>query len=239
MTTFLLIHGGSHGAWCWQPLVGELAARGRRGLAFDLPGHGDDPTPRAGIRVADYLDAVDGEMERAPPGPVTLVAHSISGVFVPDAVARHRGRIAGVVFLAAYVLAAGECQLDLIPPERRAVYERLVRTSPDRTLFFDETAARRRFFNDLPAEQATHYFARLTPEPFCIFEWCASAGYDSLDVPVRYVIGRQDRHLPPDFPPKMAERLGVAPDYLDAGHSMMLSQPTALADLLVGGGTPG
>lgn len=235
MTTFVLIHGGSHGAWCWEPLCRALAARGFETAAFDLPGHGADATPRAGIRVEDYLAVAGGRIERAPPGTVTLVVHSISGVFVSDLVARHRKRVSGAIFLAAYVLAAGECQLDLVPPERRALYERVAAASPERTLFFDEAAARERFFNDLLAADAARYFPLLTPEPFCIFDWRAGVGFDALKLPVRYVIGRRDRHIPHAFCRRMAARLDVAPDYLDAGHDMMLSQPGALADLLAAG----
>lgn len=27
-TTFALIHGAWHGAWCWEPVVGQLEGRG-------------------------------------------------------------------------------------------------------------------------------------------------------------------------------------------------------------------
>ena len=37
---FILVHGGFHGAWCWERLVPELEACGHKALAIDLPGHG-------------------------------------------------------------------------------------------------------------------------------------------------------------------------------------------------------
>ena len=36
MTTFALIHGAWHGAWCWEQLIGELERRGHRAVAVDL-----------------------------------------------------------------------------------------------------------------------------------------------------------------------------------------------------------
>jgi len=38
MANFVLIHGGAHGAWCWKPLMKELAKAGHRGFAFDFDG---------------------------------------------------------------------------------------------------------------------------------------------------------------------------------------------------------
>lgn len=37
MTTFGLVHGAWHGAWCWDLLAQELEARGHRAIAVDLP----------------------------------------------------------------------------------------------------------------------------------------------------------------------------------------------------------
>jgi hypothetical protein len=41
VTTYALIHGAWHGAWCWEPLIPELERRGHRAVAVDLPC--DDP----------------------------------------------------------------------------------------------------------------------------------------------------------------------------------------------------
>jgi pimeloyl-ACP methyl ester carboxylesterase len=45
MAVFVLVHGGSHGGWCWDKVVPLLEADGHRAIAPDLPGMGDDPTP--------------------------------------------------------------------------------------------------------------------------------------------------------------------------------------------------
>ena len=53
MTTFVLVHGAFHGAWCWFKLLPELEKRQQRTVAIDLPGAGDDPTPVATVTLAD------------------------------------------------------------------------------------------------------------------------------------------------------------------------------------------
>ena len=52
MPVFLLVHGAQHGAWCWDKTLERLRALGHEAHAIDLPGHGDDDTPRAEIRLA-------------------------------------------------------------------------------------------------------------------------------------------------------------------------------------------
>ena len=34
---FVLIHGGFHGAWCWERLIPELEDRAMQAVAIDLP----------------------------------------------------------------------------------------------------------------------------------------------------------------------------------------------------------
>ena len=41
---FVLVHGASHGAWCWDLLVPELNRLGHEAVAPDLPGHGTRAT---------------------------------------------------------------------------------------------------------------------------------------------------------------------------------------------------
>ena len=42
MPAFVLVHGGAHGAWCWERLLPllERDPRVTRAIAIDLPGHG-------------------------------------------------------------------------------------------------------------------------------------------------------------------------------------------------------
>jgi len=53
------------------------------------------------------------------------------------------------------------------------------------------------------------------------------------DVPIRVLIGRDDRLFPPAFLRRIArERLGITPDEIDGGHTLALSHPREVADRL-------
>ena len=53
--TFVLVHGASHGAWCWERMTPHLAGAA---IALDLPGRGSRPAPLEAIVVDDGVDAV-------------------------------------------------------------------------------------------------------------------------------------------------------------------------------------
>jgi len=54
----VLVHGAMHGAWCWEKIVPLLAARGRRVVAIDLPGLGDDPADPDTVTFEDYVNRI-------------------------------------------------------------------------------------------------------------------------------------------------------------------------------------
>lgn len=62
--TFVLVHGAFCNAAVWGPTVRELALRGHRAAAVDLPGHGFGATIPAGYTGVQDLDA----LARAPSG---------------------------------------------------------------------------------------------------------------------------------------------------------------------------
>ena len=53
------------------------------------------------------------------------------------------------------------------------------------------------------------------------------------DVPTRYLLCREDHVFPAEFLRRLAqERLGIAADEIDGGHTPALSRPRELADRL-------
>jgi pimeloyl-ACP methyl ester carboxylesterase len=42
MSTYVLIHGSWHGAWCWHKIIPRLEAAGHKVIAPDMPRHGRD-----------------------------------------------------------------------------------------------------------------------------------------------------------------------------------------------------
>ena len=107
MSTYVLIHGSWHGAWCWDKVVSLLAKEGHTVVAPDLPGHGDDKTPVAKVSLRAYADRVC-EVINIQSDPVILVGHSMGGIVITQAAEICPDNIQKLVFLTAFLLKNGE-----------------------------------------------------------------------------------------------------------------------------------
>jgi pimeloyl-ACP methyl ester carboxylesterase len=107
MSTFVLVHGAWHGAWCWHKVVPLLRNRGHRVLVPDLPGHGRDQTPINSVSMADYAQRVVDVMRTAQE-PVILVGHSMGGFVISAAAEQQPDAVAKLVYLAAFLLDDGQ-----------------------------------------------------------------------------------------------------------------------------------
>jgi len=98
----VLLHGWSDSADTWRPLLAELAARGRRAIAVDLPGFGH-ATPLQPGAVLPQLDAFANEVALSWAGtdPIVLAGTSLGGCLALR-LAEHPGelRLVGVVPVA-------------------------------------------------------------------------------------------------------------------------------------------
>ncbi|MGW5741823.1 alpha/beta fold hydrolase [Amycolatopsis sp. NPDC003861] len=231
MSTYVLIHGGGDVGWSWHLVAAELRARGHEVIAPDLPGDDDTAT------LTDYADAVVEDVgDRTD---VVVVGHSFGGFTAPLVADRLAAGL--LVLVAGMIPAPGE------PPEAwsrntgcgEAVQTQAARDE-GRTGHADPYVS---FYHDVPRALADEALSkeRAHPSPAAMREPWPLAAWP--DVPTRFVLCREDRCFPPDFVRRLAaERLGIVPDEITAGHCAALSRPAELAALLESfrsRGTPG
>ena len=98
----VLLHGWSDSADTWRPLLAELATRGRRAIAVDLPGFGHATRLQPGL-VLPQLDAFAADLVSGWAGewPVVVAGTSLGGCLALR-LAENPGdlRLAGVVPVA-------------------------------------------------------------------------------------------------------------------------------------------
>ena len=114
MSTFVLIPGAWHGAWCWQRVAPRLTAAGPAVRPPELLGMGEDRTPLAEVSLGIWADQVAEAISREDE-PVILVGHSRGGVVVSEAAERVPDRISTLVYLAGSMLPDGAAILDYVP----------------------------------------------------------------------------------------------------------------------------
>ena len=222
MATFGLVHGGFHGAWCWDRLIPALAAYGHDAVAMDMPIDDPDAT------VNDYVDAVVSALASVD-GPVTLVGHSLGGIVIPH-VARVRP-VSRLVFLCAMVenlpeqagvADPGDVPMTIIDMKGLEFDGQLTRISP--------AAAAVSFFGDCAPVDVEWALARLRPQGRA-FATPLIAPWP--DVPSSVLVTTDDRAHNSEYDRLVtAPRLGVEPIELPGDHSPFLSAPTNLAQAL-------
>ncbi len=225
MASFVLVHGGAHGAWCWERLL-PLLERDHRvthTLAVDLPGHGTrlDSKPQEQIQLADYVDAVVSDIERARLTDIVLVGHSLAGITIPHVAARLPRQIRRVVYLSTTNPALGQSVMDELQANPISPISRGI----------DVTDA---FCSDLDAATSAWLRSHLGPEPQGPMEEKVTRVAGPPEIPSSYVLLEHDEVLPPAYQLEHAKRIGAGEIVrLAAGHSAFASQPEALAELLL------
>ncbi len=124
---FVLVHGTSHGGWCWARVAGLLRGKGHMVFTPTLTGVGErSHLLRPGIdldtHIADVVNVIEWErLER-----VVLCGHSYGGWVISGVVEEAPERIASLVYLDAFVPEDGERGIDLQSPSSRAAVQAAV-----------------------------------------------------------------------------------------------------------------
>lgn len=231
MSTFVFVHGGAHGAWCWSPLLPYLEAPA---LALDLPGRGKRPADLATVTAERFADSVAADIERAELSDVILVGHSLAGLTLPRVAARIPERLERLVFVSCAVPPDGMQTLDILDPELQAMANEM-EVSRVLSSGFTEEAAKQMFCNDMDEVQTRFVLDNLCPEaPGIVFEPNDLAGL-AQPIPRTYVRLLRDQSLSQAVQDRCIAVLGdVEVVTLDTGHDVMVSNPKALAGVLNG-----
>lgn len=229
---FVLVHGAWHRGSCWEPVAAELAARGHRVDAPDLP----SDTP--GLGAADYADAVLAVVG-TDPEPVVLVGHSLGGLTVP-VVADRLGpdRVAALVLLAAMTPVPGTSFLGRLREDPGVMvpgYDRGVQRGDDGTTHWPADAIDGGLYRGVADESSAALVAAaaggMRPQA-----WTVGKEVTPLTawpaVPTVAVVCDGDRVADPDAFRRAAADIGATVVDLPGGHFPMLTRPAELAEVL-------
>lgn len=234
MTTFVLVHGSWHGAWCWHRVVPQLEALGHRVLAPDLPGHGDDATPVPHITLAAYAECV-ATVVRGAAGPVVLVGHSFGGIVISQAAEMVPERISRLAYVTAFLPADGQSLSRLATADPGNPVATSARISTDQQFIsLDLARVRELLYADCPDSDVALARQRLCAEPVRPFitPVTLTAGRAG-SIPRSYIECLNDIAIPLWFQRQMQATVPCDPVYaLPAGHSPFFAVPAELARLL-------
>ena len=226
MSTFVLVHGAWHGAWCWERLIPELTERGHQALAMDLPCDQHD----AGLE--QYAEAVVSACALVD-GPIIAVGHSLAGLVIPM-LPEHRP-VDRLVFLNALIARPGLQLADMVATEPFAVPNQPVATTDEASgwsYWDDDDAARTVMYHDCSPEDADWAAKRLRRQGLRPVQQCHPLKRWPR-VPSSYVLCTEDRCVDPAWSRRVATQwLGTTALELRGSHSPFLAQPANLASIL-------
>jgi pimeloyl-ACP methyl ester carboxylesterase len=226
--TIVLVHGAFAESASWSSVIDSLVDSGQPAIAAANPLRG----------LATDAAAV-GDLIRTIDGPVVLVAHSYGGAVISN-VPADAGQIIGLVYVNAFAPDPGESCFSLAglfpgstlgPDTSRAV----PRTDGTTDLYIVRDRFQKLFCADVPAPQATRMAA--TQRPATQEALSEPSGERPLwrELPSWFLIGEEDRIIPPQLQRFMAERAGAQRTLAipGASHALPVSESKATTDLIL------
>jgi pimeloyl-ACP methyl ester carboxylesterase len=227
--TVVLVHGAFADSSSWNGVIELLQAKGVRVTAA--------ANPLRGISIdSDY---VAGVLEETP-GPVVAVGHSYGGAVITNAAKRAKN-VVGLVYVAAFAPEEGEKLADATADSKDSVLnsalvplhypspnggEPGVEFAIDPEKFHDAFAA------DLPPEETAVMAA--TQRPVAELAFSEETGPPAWkDLPSWTVLATGDKAAGTDLIRSMAERAGATITEVEGSHVIMISQPQAVADVIL------
>lgn len=229
MTTFGLIHGAWHGAWCWERLIPELEQRGHRAVAVDLPC--DDPAATTMDNARLVADSLAGAGD-----DVIVVGHSLGGLVAP--VVPLLRPVRRVVFLAALIPRPGRSLGEVMgsePETTTAEFATLPRhVGAGGAVTWDPEVVAPFFYRACDPDTAKWAAARLRTQV-----WTTTRETSPLerwpDCELASLVCADDELVTPAWSRRIARHvLGVEPVELSGGHFPMFGIPAELAEALTG-----
>jgi len=248
----VLVHGGGHGAWCWEPTIEHVHGDV---LAVDLPPKSirggdarfDRPPELLTLSVSDFADSVLADVDAAGYDRFVLVGHSMAGLTIPEVARRAPDRVAHLVFVSCSVPAEGESILNVLEDAPTDVGETAAANieavqeggePPGQQL--DDASVIAMFCNDMDDAQTQFVLDHFGNEALPVIgEKVFRAGL-SPEIPKTWVRLLQDAILTVDIQDAQIANLEASPGgtvaviELDSGHNAMISRPRELAEILDG-----
>src|SRR3954453_3246639 len=227
--TIVLVPGAWAAAGGFHPEIRALRDRGYTTIGF--------ANPLRDLRGdATYL----AEFLRTLTGPIVLVGHSYGGNVISVS-ATGNDQVKALVYLNGWMCDEGESQQQLLERFEGSLVGPSIRpvpfTAPDGSdgadLYLDPEAFREAFAADVDPETAAVMAAAQRPYAAAAFAAPPAAPPAWNTLPCWYLLGTDDKAIPPELQRFMAERANATIVEVPASHVSFVSQPEAATQLIL------
>ncbi len=239
MTNFLLVHGQWHNATMWDDVSRHLrnATNGSEVgdvTAVDLPGHGERRSlDISRITLDYYVNAVVTPPKVKLQENVTLVAHAFAATFTPQVAKALGSVLTRIVFIGGILPREGAQPIGELPflARKSAIPFRMM----EKGFKPLNPILAKCLYNDVGSEEASIRTGRLVPDPYQPWVTPMAALDFPSHVELIYVVQTEDKFLSGKKQRGYAGSLsGAKVLELGSGHVAPVSQPRAVAEILLG-----
>ena len=120
MADIVLVAGGFHGGWYFDPIIEGLEAAGHRVAAPTLPGLEPDARADVPVNLDTHIEAVRGVIAQRQLEDVVLVGHSYAGAVITGVAALDPASVSQLIHLDSVIPLSGQSVWDLVSAEIQA-----------------------------------------------------------------------------------------------------------------------
>lgn len=229
--TFVLVHGTSHGGWCWVRVAELLRSRGHRVFTPTLTGCGErSHLMRADIDLDTHITDVVNVIKWEGLEDVVLCGHSYGGWVISGVAEQVLPAIRSIVYLDAFLPEDGQRGFDLQSPDSKVAVEKAVAAGE----ISRPAGSAARY--GLAGEDLAWADSLLTPQPVGVSLQPIRLTGARDRVPKKAYILATGNNTNPAFP-AACDKLKSDPSWqvfdLPCGHDAMIEMPEALSDILL------
>jgi pimeloyl-ACP methyl ester carboxylesterase len=232
MATFVLVHGGGHGGWCYQPVARILQAAGHIVYNPSLTGLAErEHLMSADIDLDTHITDIVKLLHYEDLRDAIIVGHSYGGMVITGVADRATDRVGHRVYLDAAYPTNGESLLEHAGPMISATRQ-FSQTINGVELVMLSDFSKPEFFGVTEPKMHAWTAERLTPQPWKTFEQKLVLTNEAAmrAIPESHIICTET--IPGrDMELLKARSNGRVWD-IDTGHDLMLTEPQWVADRL-------
>lgn len=232
MATFVLVHGGGHGGWCYTLVAERLRALGHVVHAPSLTGLADRRHLMSStIDLDTHITDVAELLEYEDLTGVILVGHSYGGMVITGVADRKAGRVGHRVYLDAAYPVDGESLYDhayeMIHMARQGLFE-----ADGVELVMSPQPGMAAFFGITDPALAAWTEARLTAQPWkCFTQKIVLTNEEAMrGIPESHLVCTST--MPGRDMALLKQRSQGRVWDIETGHDLMLTEPDWVADRL-------
>jgi pimeloyl-ACP methyl ester carboxylesterase len=234
MATYVLVHGGAHGGWCYRDVARLLRSAGHEVFAPTLTGLGERAhLLRPRIDLDTHIEDVVAVLHYEDLRDVVLVGHSYGGMVITGVADRAGDRVGHLVYLDSVNPRDGESLAHLAAPLMQAA-RATAREVDGVELVLFPGAEPLPIYGVTDPEAIAWMSERLTPHPFACFEQPLRLQDEAAlaEIPQTQIVCTST--LSSRDPARMAPAASAGRVWdVDTGHDLMITEPKAVADLLL------